>query len=391
MSAPGPIAVEVVREGGRLAELRAEWNELLEDSLSDCVFLTWEWLSTWWKHLSRGRRLFVVVVRERGRAIALAPLVVRPPGLFSALPFTTFEFMGTGSVGSDRLDVILRRGREAEGAAVLAGHLARARRALELGQVRVGASGAAMLGARLRQEGWGVRAEPTDISRYIDLSGLEWPSYLAGLGAAHRADFRRKLRRAGSDCRLAFRTVATEDRRLQALHRLIALHNARWRERGASNAFHTPHHVRFHEEMTRLASERGWLRIHTLWLDGAPAASLYGFRYGSVFSFYQSGFDPAYASYSAGLVTMGLSIRSAIEEGAREYDLLQGDETYKSRWARVARTLGRIELYPPRLRGRIYQGTMELSRAARRTARGFLPKRIVDRLTTGVGRAAWEG
>ncbi len=359
MSAP-VVVVEIVRDAARLSELRAEWNDLLRDSLSDNVFLTWEWLATWWKHLSRGRRLFVVVARDRGRAIALAPLVVRAPGLLSALPFPTIEFMGTGSVGSDRLDVILRRGHEEAGIAALAAPLAGAGRALELGQVRAGASGAGALGDVLRQRGWGVAAEPTDISRYIDLSGLGWDAYLAA-------------------------------RRLQALYRLIALHRARWCERGPSYAFHTPAHVRFHEEITRLACERGWLRIHTLWLDGAPAAALYGFRYGSTFSFYQSGFDPAFASYSTGLVAMGLSIRSAIEEQALEYDMLQGDETYKSRWARVARDVGRIELYPPRLRGRIVRRTMELSRAARRAARSLLPRRIVDRLAGDLRPAAGEG
>ena len=390
MSAPS-IAVEIVRESERLAALREEWNELLRDSRSDNVFLTWEWLATWWRHLSRGRRLFVVVARDRGRAIALAPLVVRAPALLSALPFPTIEFMGTGSVGSESLDVILRRGHEEDGIAALAAPLAGAGRALELGQVRVGAGGAVALGAFLLRQGWSAAEEPTDISRYIDLSGLGWDAYLAGLGPTHRADFRRKLRRLGRDFRLSFRSVATEERRLQSLHRLIALPRARWRARGPSYAFHTPAHVRFHEEITRLACERGWLRIHTLWLDGVPAAALYGFRYGSTFSFYQSGFDPAFSPYSAGLVTMGLSIRSAIEEGALEYDMLQGDETYKSRWALAARGVGRIELYPPRLRGRIVRRTMELSRAARRAARSFLPRRIVDRIVGGLRPAAREG
>ena len=35
--------------------LQEEWNELLESSTSNCLFLTWEWLYTWWRHLS-GRR-----------------------------------------------------------------------------------------------------------------------------------------------------------------------------------------------------------------------------------------------------------------------------------------------------------------------------------------------
>ena len=82
---------------------------------------------------------------------------------------------------------------------------------------------------------------------------------------------------------MRFEKTETEAERHQALGRLIALHRARCG--GYSTAFHTPHHVRFHEEISRLAGERGWLRIFTLWLDGEAVAALYGFRYGRAFSF----------------------------------------------------------------------------------------------------------
>jgi len=138
--------------------------------------------------------------------------------------------------------------------------------------------------------------------------------------------------------------------------------------------------VSFHEDVTRLACARGWLRLFTLSLDDEPVAALYGFCYGRVFYFYQSGFDPAYAKFSTGLVTMGLVIKSALEEGAEEFDMLQGLETYKERWADQSRPLGRLECYPPNARGLIYRRAMELSRAARRAARRVLPRKLADRI-----------
>ena len=81
-------------------------------------------------------------------------------------------------------------------------------------------------------------------------------------------------------------------------------------------------------------------------LDEKPAASLYGFLYAGIFYFYQSGFDDAYKQASVGLITMGLAIQSAIKEGAEEYDLLHGDESYKSHWCRHSRDLVRLESFP---------------------------------------------
>src|SRR2546427_4482076 len=46
-------------------KLREEWNELLQASASNCLFLTWEWLYTWWKHLSEDRRLFIITVDRK--------------------------------------------------------------------------------------------------------------------------------------------------------------------------------------------------------------------------------------------------------------------------------------------------------------------------------------
>jgi CelD/BcsL family acetyltransferase involved in cellulose biosynthesis len=69
---------------------------------------------------------------------------------------------------------------------------------------------------------------------------------------------------------------------------------------------------------------------------------------------------------------IGLSIKSAIEEGADEYDLLHGTERYKSDWARCTRELARIEAYPPSLRGRVHDRLVALDGRARRVARGAL-------------------
>ena len=45
---------------------------------SDCIFLTWEWLYTWWKHLAEDRSLAILAVRRGGELIALQPCCLRP-------------------------------------------------------------------------------------------------------------------------------------------------------------------------------------------------------------------------------------------------------------------------------------------------------------------------
>jgi CelD/BcsL family acetyltransferase involved in cellulose biosynthesis len=201
---------------------------------------------------------------------------------------------------------------------------------------------------------------------------VSWETYLGSLGAEHRYNFNRKWKRLNRDYTVEFEPVDREEQCRESIDLVISLHNMRWRDRGGSDAFHTAGLIAFHREFSGVALKRGWLRLYVLRLNQKAAACLYGFRYGRSFYFYQSGFDPAYQKQSVGLVSMGLGIKSAIEDGAREYDLLHGDEEYKSHWSRERRALSRLELYPPGGVGHLCRQSVRIERASRRIARRVL-------------------
>lgn len=389
MGAVGGTVIEAIRDSAGFESLREEWNELLRASTSDCVFLTWEWLRTWWKYLSGGRQLRVITVRCGGELIAIAPLAVRPPRPSRLVLLPALEFLGSGIIGSDYLDLIVRRGAEQEACRALAAYLGgeHGMPMLELTQLKRGASLMEPLAAELRQLGWSPVESRTNVCPYIALAGHTWRSYLATLGSSHCTNFERRVKTLMKKFEVRLERVVFEEQRPQALARLVVLHNKRWHGRGVSEAFDSPALLSFHDEISRLALERGWLRLFTLKLDGVPAAALYGFRYGHVFNFFQSGFDPCYAKHSVGLVLLGLTIKSALEEDVAQYDLLHGDEAYKFLWTSTARALGRMELYPPGMRGRVYEGAHVMGRVARKLARRVLPGRLADQLAAG----GWAG
>jgi CelD/BcsL family acetyltransferase involved in cellulose biosynthesis len=370
------VTVETIAEVSGFAAMQKEWDELLQSSGSDGIFLTWEWLYTWWKHLAGNTRLSILAVRCEGELAALAPCVRRPPALFRGRPIPILEFLGSGDVGSDYLDVIVRRGCEPEAWRALASCLAGEKLMLNWTQLKRGACLADGVGSALGGSGWSVAETQTNTCPFIPLAGKSWESYLATLGAEHRYNFHRKWKRLNRDYKVQFEQVRTREQCRESIDLVMALHNRRWRDRGGSNAFHTPAMVAFHREFSQVALDRGWLRLYVLQLDGKPAASLYGFLYRRTFYFYQSGFDATYDKHSVGLVAMGLAIQSAIEEGAEEYDLLHGSEAYKSHWSHDSRELGRLEVYPPRSLGWICQSSVELERAARRIGRRMRPRRV---------------
>lgn len=372
--------VERIEDIRHFRALKDEWSGLLAESAADCFFLTWEWLFLWWTHLSRGRRLSLLTVRQRDRLSAIVPLALASPRAAELRPFCRLEFLGTGCVGSDYLDLIVRRGAEAETLRALTDYLCQQALPLELAQLRRNESTAGRLASNLNRLGWEVVETKTNVCPVIALSGHSWSSYLASLGPSHRYNFKRRLKQLNEQFRLRFEQLRSEEERSQALDLLLHLHNRRWSRRGGSNAFHTGDLASFHRELSCRALERGWLRLFVLWLDEKPAAALYGFLHNSRFLFYQSGFDPAFSKYGVGLVTMGLAIQAAVEEGAREYDLLHGAEKYKFLWANQVRELSCLELYPPGVRGRLYGDMARLGRASRRIARRLLPSSLASRI-----------
>jgi CelD/BcsL family acetyltransferase involved in cellulose biosynthesis len=342
-----PMNVDTIEDGAVFTGLRHEWTGLLD---GQDFFLTWEWLHTWWKHLSPvGGRLAIQTVRRGAELLAIAPLL----STADHLGLARLTFLGTGRVGSDYLDVIVRPGTGNDVIPSLARHLLRPRAVLEMPQVPATTSAAMDLARELCRAGGSVQVAPTHVCPFIDLRGHTWESYLGSLGSEHRYNFQRRLRKLDTQHQLRFERVSAEARRRELLPVLFELHRLRWSERGGSDGLEGHGIAAFHEELSRLALERGWLRLYVLWLGSSPAAALYGFRYGSVFYFYQSGFDPAYRKLSVGLVAMGLAIQSAIEEGASTFDLLHGEEAYKSHWAKEVRSLERVVVYPPGIRGRL--------------------------------------
>jgi CelD/BcsL family acetyltransferase involved in cellulose biosynthesis len=363
--------VALVQDADGLSALGREWDELLRASDADSPFLTWDWVDAWWRHLRGSRALRLIAVRTDGRLIAIAPLATAP----TRLPWVSrLEFVATGNAGSDYLDLIVRRGWEEPALVALADAFASQAVSMRLDHLPVGSQSAA-LADRMHGAGWTPLPARSGVCPVAVLAGQTWDSYLGTLGSNHRANVRRRLRALEKQFTVRFERVDSDDRRAEVLEWLIRVHNQRWDARGGSTAFPNAACRAFHEEATSRALRTNRLRLHMLYLDDVPVASTYCLAHNHRVYFYQGAFDEQYRQHAVGLVAMALTIRSAIAEGAREFDFLYGVEPYKWLWAREVRLLTRIDLFPAHIGGRLSQRTVEAERALRTLARRILQRK----------------
>jgi serine acetyltransferase/CelD/BcsL family acetyltransferase involved in cellulose biosynthesis len=377
------LLVTVIEDPARLDHVSAEWSELMNESDADCLFLTGEWLETWWRHFSREKwTLHLVTVRRQSLLLGIMPLFTRPRTFGGLLTCRSSEFLGTGLIGSDYLDAIIRRGEEEHVARALIEFFERERPLLTLSHVPPSSNGACAMARELEQNGWIIERNRIETCPYISLRGRTWESYLASLGSNHRYNFQRRLKNLHAQGTVLFDAVEKEDQLREGLDALRSLHTLCWKSRGGSQAMQSVREWAFHESFSRLALERRWLRLFLLRMNGRPIAALYGFLYKRRFYFYQSGYDPAWRRDSVGLIIMGLAIKQAIDEEAEEYDLLHGTESYKFLWTGETRNLDRIRLYPPSMRGFACRQALTLEAAGKQLARRYLPDDLLKRITT---------
>jgi len=153
---------------------------LLQDSAAITVFLTWEWLYTWFKHLCGDGNLLILRLSCGEDTVGLVPLALRPHILDKFLGVRVVEFLGVRKAGTDYLDMIIRRGWEEHAVAALERFAADSRLVLRLGQIKKDCF-ASQWASQLEHRGWRVSRAAASICPFIALRGHSWQSYLASV------------------------------------------------------------------------------------------------------------------------------------------------------------------------------------------------------------------
>lgn len=347
MSRPGDNLVTSV--SASLEAIAHAWREL-DDASTSNVFLTYEWVDSWWRVYGEGHEPYLIVVRDRdGSTVGIAPLVRSVSRAWGIARVTSLRFMGHNV--SDRLGFVSRQGLERQVAAAVTQHLDRHRgdwSVLELVNLVEGSAELDVLSRWFAHRDVLLR-EPGQACPFLPLEG-RWDTYLQSLAKKFRTDLRRGRRRFTEELDGRMLTCANPSEVRAALTFLF--HHNTGRFSGGQHTVSAFSDLRIQEFNLTVAPrllERGRLVCHRLDVDGATVAVKYNFRHGGTTWSYNAAFDARWSAYGLGKVLLTYAIEHAYEAGDREYDFLLGDEAYKQRWtphARVHWHLGVVQREP---------------------------------------------
>jgi len=342
--------------------LREDWNRLVDRLDVPSPFQSWEWCRAWWKHFGSGHRLRIVVFRDEGEIVGIAPLHQRRYGPFlgpSILAPLGWEDHRRKQGITEQNELLFPSSHRAGLLAALSSWLEGRAWSLAL-----------IPGNQMPPplEGWA--AEKLVLlgrpmwSYYRSLPAT-WAEVVAGLGKSMRDNVKyypRLLERSGH--RTTLRVCATPADVAAATPAFLRLHQARATS-GASVAhedrFRFSDRRAFLMEVGPMLAAAGKLKVGLLEVDDSIVAAQVWLETGSTMFIYYSGFDPAWSHFSVQLVATIECLKDGIGRGLTSVEFLRGGGLAKERWETSKRlrvnvtlarrpALARLLLSVPRIR-----------------------------------------
>lgn len=315
---------------------RAAWNKLLQQSETRSVFLTWQWLSTWWECFGDGATLFTFAVERDGELVGVAPLMVRRDG-----PTRWVEFLGLGS--SDYCDFIAAEDDKPEVVrAVLEALLKRRDRwdRVRLRCLPSTSSTTRVLASLQLPAGWEI---VQDVEAPCPALSIETSRSFAET-CARKKSLVRHARYFERLAPLEFYHALDVDEVQDRLPEFFEQHRDRRFMAGDHSLFDDPRHRRFYERMVSELLDANWLRFSVLRWRGEALAYHLGFVYDGVFTWYKPTFNVDWARYSPGEVLLKCLLEDALQNDVRVFDFTIGDEPFKERFANVKHHVTRVQI-----------------------------------------------
>ena len=349
-SMPG-LTVEAVTDAASFGALQGLWNDLVEQAGIQHPFVRHEWVGTWWECFGGKSELHVLLVRDGGEPIALAPLVLRRAWLLG-VPVRTLEFPWNAHV--PRFDVIVARQPDVAYRALWR-YLASHRDLWDVLQLPVLSRGSRTLQDLPRlasADGFIVGTWASMESPYVPLRG-SWDSYQRRLPRKHRANLRNRFKRLAALGRVELEVIPP-DQMGPAVEDALRIEAAGWKGHAGTAIACLPATEAFYTRLAETAGARGWPSLEFLTVGGQRVAFQYNLIYRNRKYVLKVGHDPRYAKYGPQHLLCCLALESAFVRGLEEYDFLGECEPWKMSWARHVHPHTWLFVFPNDFRGRVF-------------------------------------
>jgi CelD/BcsL family acetyltransferase involved in cellulose biosynthesis len=282
-------------------------------------------------HVAADDRVFTIVVRDAGRIVAIAPVVVQRERLLGLLPVATLsplcEKYRTHSdvLGECHRPEVVAALFEAMRALPVRWDLYRVGRMLESGRLARG------LKAWLADAAPARRLRREYPSFLIALDG-DFDAFLRSRSGKFRNYLRRKTRQLDGMGTVELRRAGAGLGIEQAYRDLLAVEERSWKHAHGTAITSVPRQRQFYWRLCEESWRRGRLHLTLLYLDGRPIAFNLGLVSGDRYYYLKTSFDETCRQAGAATVCRAKLIELLVAEGLRWFDFPGEPYQWEEQW-----------------------------------------------------------
>lgn len=318
--------------------LESDWNDLLEKSDTKNIFLTFEWLFTWWRYFGNQYLLFLIAVYDGGQILGIAPLMISKELGFRRLRFISSRF-------ADFEDIVIC-GNTAVREEVLNTVISTLKHEISWDLFHLqGIKQSSQTAELLQNSGWKNSAiglqlkEHHERNLFLETTG-SWGDYLKSLDKRYLSDTRRLMKRLLNEGNVEFQDCSAQIEKIpEILDKHMNWHIKKRAQTKSSSIFKDPLNRRFFNEAVLKFSKKGCLDLTCALINGTLSAVHIGFRFRGHFFSYLISYDENYGRCGIGRLLFFNMIERCFKTDIRKFDFMLGEEPYKNSFNPQSETL----------------------------------------------------
>jgi CelD/BcsL family acetyltransferase involved in cellulose biosynthesis len=322
--------------------MRNHWNALLDRSITNEIFLSWEWMHTWWEVFKGGdKELYILLGKDADdKTIGIAPLYIHSVNESSLRAKKIVRLCSSLETCPDHLDFISDQDSGLQFPKAVFEYLkANGREWDELNLNGLKENGAV--------KNYLTSVDPVRLCLLVDcipdshcpyLSiNQGYGDYLKSFSGKKRYNFLRYRRILMDTEKAEYRMVQCAENLKDSINELFVLHAERAGRKGIKSSFSGEHTYLFHKNLVTLLLENDKVILASLYKDALPLAAVYCIRHNKKYYYYQNGISLDGEKKRAGTILLSMILEKAFAEECREFDFLRGEEAYKYLWTETSR------------------------------------------------------
>ncbi len=355
------MKIEVINDINEFKDLKNDWDNLLEKSNINNIFLTWEWLYYWWIHFRGDKELLILLIKDEtnNQIMGIAPFCIEKERLFSLFSIKKIKFLGTEKVASDFLDFIIYAGFEVEVLRIIYEYLDKNSDKwdiIEIEDIEENSKNIKLF-KELVNKDYKILEQKSQVCPYIKLPE-SYELLLKTFSLNMRSNLKRQINRLQKKDKINFFINHNKEQIKGNIDKLFILHNTRFKTKNKdkyrTSSFSGDKIKHFHYDIAEKFLLKNWLKFYSIKNGEELIACLYAFKYKDKLFYYQSGFNPDWHKQGLGNALFDYALRDSIKEGLNEFHYLRGNESYKSKWTKTAKKTLKLTIINNNIKSNLY-------------------------------------